>query len=118
MLDPRQELAGAVELSGARADRRRGHVVARRAELADPARVEQKLGTLDQGERLVVFFRHLQQHGVDEEQQVLGERRDVRKLERLLELRPRAGAVAQLEQRLAQTHARERLAPHRAHARD
>ena len=46
---------------------------------------------------------------------MLSERRDVRELERLLELRPRAGAVAQMEQRLAQTHARERLASHRSH---
>ena len=41
---------------------------------------------------------------------MLREGRDVRELERLLELRPRAGAVAQVEQRLAETHARERLA--------
>ena len=46
---------------------------------------------------------------------MLGERRDVRELERLLELRPRTSAVAQVEQRLAQTHASERLAPHGSH---
>ena len=46
---------------------------------------------------------------------MLGEWRDVRELERLLELRPRAGAVAQVEQRLAQAHACERLASDRAH---
>ena len=46
---------------------------------------------------------------------MLGEGGDVRELERLLELRPRAGAVAQVEQRLAETHACERLASHRAH---
>ena len=38
---------------------------------------------------------------------MLGERRDVRELERLLELRPRAGAVAKMKQRLAQPHACE-----------
>ena len=37
-----------------------------------------------------------------------------RELERLLELGTRAGAVAQVEQRLAQAHACERLACHRA----
>src|SRR5918995_3869350 len=40
--------------------------------------------------------------------------RDVGELERLLELRTRAGAVTQVEQRLAQAHACERLAPGRA----
>ena len=38
---------------------------------------------------------------------MLGEGRDVRELERRLELRPRAGPVAQVKQRLAQAHARE-----------
>jgi len=33
-----------------------------------------------------------------------GKRRDVRELERLLELRPRAGPVAQVKQRLALAH--------------
>ena len=39
----------------------------------------------------------------------------MRQLERLLELRPRAGAVAQVEQRLAQAQACERLASDGAH---
>ena len=38
---------------------------------------------------------------------MLGERRDVRELERRLELRPRAGSVARVKQRLARAHARE-----------
>ena len=38
---------------------------------------------------------------------MLGQRRDVCELERLLELRPRAGAIAEVKQRLAQPHARE-----------
>ena len=38
---------------------------------------------------------------------MLGERRDVRELERPLELRPRAGSVARVKQRLARAHARE-----------
>ena len=46
---------------------------------------------------------------------MLGERGDVRELERLLELRPRARAVAEVQQRLAETHACERLASDRAH---
>jgi hypothetical protein len=57
--------------------------------MADPAGVEQRLGTLNQGERPRDVVRYLQQHAIDEEQQTLGERRDVRELERLLELRPR-----------------------------
>ena len=39
-----------------------------------------------------------------------GDRRDVRELECLLELRARTGAVAEIQERLAQTHAGERLA--------
>ena len=46
---------------------------------------------------------------------MLGEWRDVRELERLLELRPGPRSVAQVKQCLAQTHACERLASDRAH---
>ena len=40
-------------------------------------------------------------------------RRDVRELERLLELCACPSTVAQMEKGLAQAHARERLAPNR-----
>ena len=105
MLGALQELVAALDLAGAGAYGRSSQVVARWAERADPAWVEQRLRTLDQRECLGAFVGYLEKHAVDEEQQMLGEGRDVRELERLLELRPRAGVVAQVKQRLAQAHA-------------
>ena len=99
-----QELVAARKLAGPCADRRGGQVIAGWTERAHPAWVKQRLGTLDQRERLGALLGDLQQHAVDEEEQMLGKRRDVRELERLLELRPRAGPVAQAKQRLALAH--------------
>src|SRR5919197_796786 len=109
-----QELAGAVELARARTRRRRRDVVAGRAEPTHPAWVEERLCPVDERQRLRGVLGHLQQHAVDEEQQVLRQRRDVRELERLLQLRPRTGAVADVEQQLSQTQASERLAADRS----
>ena len=59
---------------GAGAHRRGGDVEAGRAERADPARVEQRLGVFDQRERLGAVLGHPHEHAVDKEHQVLGER--------------------------------------------
>src|SRR5215218_10647556 len=47
LLGPREELARTLERADARAHPGRLDVIARRAELAEPARVEERLGALD-----------------------------------------------------------------------
>src|SRR5215207_983884 len=109
------ERAAALELPRSRTDRRGGDVVGGRTELADPARVEERFRLVDERERLVGLLGHAQQHAVHDEEQVLRDRRDMRELERLLELGASARAVAEVEQRLAEAHARESLGPDRSH---
>ena len=60
-----------------------------------------------QRERLSPLLGDLQQHAVDEEQQMLGKRRDVRELERPPRAGPERRPIAQVKQRLAQPQACE-----------
>ena len=93
-----------------RARRGRRDVVTGWAERADPAGIEQRLDAIDHLERLGAVVGNLQQHAADEENEMRGDRRDVRELQGLLELRACAGSVAQMQECLAQAHPRERLA--------
>jgi hypothetical protein len=106
-LRAREEVPCPFERAGARTDAGGGHVVTGRAELAEPARVEDGLGAVDHRQRLRVVLGDLQHGRVDVEQQVLGHGRDVCELERLLELRASPGAVAEVQERLAETRASE-----------
>ena len=79
-----QELAAALELAGAGAHGRGGQGIGRLGRMGQIQRGSNSVSArLNQGERRAgALVRYLQQHAVDEEQQMLGEGRHVREFER------------------------------------